>query len=65
MSRLVKASAGLIWFVLLASSVQAETVPSAPDQNPPAAGEGQMAIPALPPLPDINDAAYQQAVEQA
>ncbi|HFH4314355.1 DotH/IcmK family type IV secretion protein [Pseudomonas aeruginosa] len=65
MSRLVKASVSLLWFALMASSVQAETAPIGTEQSIPAAGEGQLPIPALPPLPDINDAAYQQAVEQA
>lgn len=63
MSRLVKVSAGLIWFVLSVGPAHADTAESVPGQNPATAGE--MAIPALPPLPDINDAAYQQAVEQA
>lgn len=65
MNRLVKVSAGLIWFLFSVCPAQAETAPGATDQNFPGAGEGQMAIPALPPLPDINEAAYQQAVEQA
>ena len=63
MSPQIKVAAGLLWSVLAACPVQAENARSEPAQNPP--GVGEVAIPSLPPLPDINDAAYQQAVEQA
>ncbi|MCC9290258.1 DotH/IcmK family type IV secretion protein [Pseudomonas aeruginosa] len=63
MSRLVEVSAGLIWFVLSVGPAHDDTAEGVPGQYP--ATTGQVAIPALPPLPDIKDAAYQQAVEQA
>lgn len=63
MSHLDKVSVGLIWCFLVACPVLAESGHDELGQSAP--GTGEVAIPALPPLPDINDAAYQQAVEEA